>query len=62
MKPARCGIVVPAKNDACGAPATHDVFWKDGDRTPACASCALGLTALAESSRVPLKTERRKRV
>lgn len=57
---ARCGIVVAAKNDACGAPATHDVLWKDGDRTPACTSCAVDLTILAESSRVPLHTERRR--
>jgi len=61
VKPSRCGIVVAIKNDACGEPATHDVVWRDGDRTPACASCAMNLTLLAERARVPLQTEARER-
>ena len=36
-----CRSIDMAKNDACGAPATREVEWPDGQKTPACESCAL---------------------
>jgi hypothetical protein len=50
-----CRIVVPAKADACGEPATHLITWSDDDRTPACTACTAYLRSVSETSRAPIR-------
>ena len=37
----RCKMSVPPNGDDCVSAATRRIVWRDGDRTPACADCAL---------------------
>jgi hypothetical protein len=43
-----CRVVVPPSGDACGAPATKQISWPDGDLTPSCAECAQRMYALTQ--------------
>ncbi len=43
----KCTTIRPPANAACGAPATHEVRWPDGQVSPACEDCAVYLQQLA---------------
>jgi hypothetical protein len=46
-----CCVIVPPSGNACGATATRQIVWPDGDVTPACVDCANNMAALAQSHR-----------
>lgn len=49
MADRRCQVVPPARDTACGEPATHIVTFSDGDRAFACQECALRIQEFAKS-------------
>jgi hypothetical protein len=49
----RCIVVVQGR--ACGKPATHVIFFKDGDRAPACHTCALDMEQKIGARFAPLE-------
>ena len=51
----RCEAAVPPDGQRCVAEATTILCWPDGDRSSACADCALRLQQLAESHRTVLR-------
>lgn len=56
----RCRAIVPPATDACGAPATHVVTFRDGDRAPMCVDCMEYYRAFAEAHGAPLTIEVRR--
>jgi hypothetical protein len=47
----KCQTTVQPEGNACGATATCQLVWPDGDRTPACEECWMRISQLAESHR-----------
>lgn len=59
-KPKTCALIIQAKADVCGAPATCTVVWPDDDRSHACDDCALLASEIARQHGTALKVERLK--
>lgn len=49
-----CRVIVPAKRDACGAPATKLVVLHDGTAVPACGKCVMVLEMTAQDHHAPI--------
>lgn len=53
-----CRAVKLPTGDACQAPATWRITFRDGDSIETCHACTMSLTEIAKSHGTTIKTER----
>jgi hypothetical protein len=54
----KCRAIIPPAREGCGAPVTHRVTFKDGDKVDTCGDCALRFGEIAASHGSNVKVEK----
>jgi hypothetical protein len=54
----KCRTIIPPATDGCGAPVTHRVTFRDGDRVYVCESCKLHFEQLAAEHHTTLRVDK----
>lgn len=54
----KCRAIIPPAREGCGAPVTHRVTFKDGDKVMVCEDCALRFGEIAAGHGSNVRTEK----
>jgi ribosome-binding protein aMBF1 (putative translation factor) len=54
----KCRAIIPPAREGCGAPVTHCVTFKDGDKVTVCGDCALRFGEIAQAHGSNVRVEK----